>query len=246
LSHHLRLLAAMSQGNYEEALVHADAICPIGTIPAYSPTALVVGMDLVDAAVRSGRPAEATAHVTAMKKANLAALSPRKALLVAGAAAVAAADDKAPQLFEEALALPATERWQFDVARVHLAYGERLRRMHGSTTVARTHLNLAADTFKSLKAIPWSARAANELRATGVAKQAQIGQGSVALTAQEYEIATLAAAGLTNKQIAQRLYLSPRTIGAHLYRAYPKLGISSRAALRDALNGLQDDISRPS
>jgi DNA-binding CsgD family transcriptional regulator len=55
------------------------------------------------------------------------------------------------------------------------------------------------------------------------------------LTPQEREIAMLAATGLTNKQIAQRLFLSPRTVGAHLNRVYPKLGIASRAALRDAL-----------
>jgi DNA-binding CsgD family transcriptional regulator len=55
------------------------------------------------------------------------------------------------------------------------------------------------------------------------------------LTAQEREIATLAAAGLTNKQIAERLFLSPRTVSAHLYRVFPKLGVTSRAALYDAL-----------
>lgn len=59
-----------------------------------------------------------------------------------------------------------------------------------------------------------------------------------ALTAQEREIAQLAAAGLTNKQIGQRLFLSPRTVGGHLHRLFPKLGVSTRAALRDALNSL--------
>ncbi|MFD7135233.1 response regulator transcription factor [Streptomyces sp. NPDC059894] len=59
-----------------------------------------------------------------------------------------------------------------------------------------------------------------------------------ALTVQELEIATLAATGLTNKQIAERLFLSHRTIGTHLYQIYPKLGINSRAALRDALAAL--------
>jgi DNA-binding CsgD family transcriptional regulator len=59
-----------------------------------------------------------------------------------------------------------------------------------------------------------------------------------ALTAQEREIAQLAAAGLTNKQIGHRLFLSPRTVGGHLHRLFPKLGVSTRAALRDALNSL--------
>lgn len=59
----------------------------------------------------------------------------------------------------------------------------------------------------------------------------------VSLTAQELEIAHLAASGMTNRQIGERLYLSHRTVGAHLYRVFPKLGVSSRAGLRDALSG---------
>jgi DNA-binding NarL/FixJ family response regulator len=61
------------------------------------------------------------------------------------------------------------------------------------------------------------------------------------LTTQEYEIAELAAAGLTNRQIGEQLFLSHRTVSTHLYRIFPKLGITSRAALRDALA----TISRP-
>ncbi|MFL6115484.1 MAG: response regulator transcription factor, partial [Catenulispora sp.] len=59
------------------------------------------------------------------------------------------------------------------------------------------------------------------------------------LTSQELEIAQLAASGLTNKQIAQRLLISHRTVGAHLYQIFPKLGITSRAMLRDALESLE-------
>ena len=60
------------------------------------------------------------------------------------------------------------------------------------------------------------------------------------LTPQQREIATLAAAGLTNKQIGERLYLSHRTVATHLYQILPKLGVTSRAALRDALSGNED------
>ena len=63
-------------------------------------------------------------------------------------------------------------------------------------------------------------------------------KGLVHLTAREQEIASLAAAGLTNKQIGQHLYLSPRTVSSHLYRLFPKLGVSRRAGLRDALTAL--------
>jgi DNA-binding NarL/FixJ family response regulator len=82
-------------------------------------------------------------------------------------------------------------------------------------------------------------RANRELRASGYGvRQADLG-GST-LTSQERAIADLAASGLSNKQIAERLYLSHRTVGAHLYRIYPKLGIGSRAALRDALDAAND------
>jgi DNA-binding NarL/FixJ family response regulator len=79
-----------------------------------------------------------------------------------------------------------------------------------------------------------------ELGAAGlVAGLREAGPGGAAsLTPQEYEVAVLAAAGLTNKQIGERLYLSHRTVAAHLYQAFPKLGVSSRAALRDALAGM--------
>ena len=78
-----------------------------------------------------------------------------------------------------------------------------------------------------------------ELAATGATRQRVTGGGAHSLTQQEREIALLAATGLTNRQIATRLYLSPRTVSAHLYRIFPKLGITSRAALRDALNETQ-------
>ena len=85
---------------------------------------------------------------------------------------------------------------------------------------------------------PWATRASNEVRATGLTHRGAAGdRGIGALTAQEHRIAQLAASGLSNKQIGSRLYLSPRTVGAHLYRVFPKLGITSRAALRDALSG---------
>jgi DNA-binding NarL/FixJ family response regulator len=88
---------------------------------------------------------------------------------------------------------------------------------------------------------PWCARASAELRALGTTRTHRSGVGPAALTPQEREIAMLAATGLTNKEIAARVYLSARTVGAHLYHAYPKLGIASRAALRDALSQLDDE-----
>jgi DNA-binding CsgD family transcriptional regulator len=237
---HARALAALGRGRYEDAYRHACGISRAGELASHVPPALLVVMDLVEAAVRTGRASEATAHVAAATEAGIAAISPRLALLVKASAAIAAADHEAVGLFEEALAVPGTDRWPFELARVRLSYGERLRRVK-STTEARTQLADAIDTFERLGARPWAARAGNELRATGLSVGAAGVTGPASLTPQQREIALLAAAGLTNKQIAERLFLSPRTVAAHMRQLFPKLGVASRAALRDALADLPPD-----
>jgi DNA-binding NarL/FixJ family response regulator len=91
------------------------------------------------------------------------------------------------------------------------------------------------EAFDALGALPWSERARQELRAAGASTQRRIPERQEALTPQELQIALMAAEGLTNREIGQKLYLSHRTIGSHLYRIYPKLDITSRFQLRDAL-----------
>ncbi|WP_026415413.1 ATP-binding protein [Actinomadura oligospora] len=235
---HARTLAALGQGDFEYAYRQASAISPAGTFVPHVPHALWVAMDLVESAVHTGRHAEAEAHVAAMRDNLVAELSPRLALITRASEAVAAAtDDRAGRLFEEALALPDVERWPFDLARVHLAYGSRLRRAQ-SRLKARDHLSTALERFEWLGAHPWATRAANEIRATGRARPGNAPSAPVHLTPQEREIAVLAARGLTNKQIGERLRLSHRTVSSHLHRLYPKLGITTRTALNDALADL--------
>ena len=123
----------------------------------------------------------------------------------------------------------------FERARVRLMYGERLRAQR-LIPEAKLHLHAAAAEFEYLGARRWRERAIQALRP--IAADAAIsGSGATfsELTEQEERIAALAAAGLSNKEIGARLYLSPRTVGGHLYNVFPKLGIKSRAALRDAL-----------
>ncbi|MFF7369704.1 ATP-binding protein [Streptomyces tricolor] len=234
---HARALAALGNGDFETAYRHARALSRPGTVAPYVPIAMWGTMDLVEAALRTGREQEAAAHAAAMRASAMAELSPRLELLVAACEALTTPGEESVALFERALALPGPERWPFDTARIRLFHGERLRRLR-ATTEAREQLTQAMDAFQRLGAKPWVTRAAAELRASGLSAPASVRPGPVALTAQELQIATLAATGLTNKQIAERLYLSHRTIGTHLYQIYPKLGISSRAALRDALSGL--------
>jgi DNA-binding CsgD family transcriptional regulator len=236
-SSHAQALAALGRGDVDTAYRQSTAIAAAGSVANHFGQTLWIAMDLVESAVRSGRGVEAAAHVRAMRDADVAALSPRLAFIAAASAAIAAPDVSAVDLFEGALAIDGIERWPFDLARVRLAFGERLRRARGMTE-ARVHLTRALETFERLGAHQWAERASNELRATGQTKPRGEDRDRDALTAQEREIALLAAAGLSNKEIAKRLFLSPRTVSAHLYRIFPKLGIKSRAALRDALNRL--------
>jgi DNA-binding CsgD family transcriptional regulator len=228
--------SALGRGDFETAYQCAASITPPGQLPPYDAFAVYILFGMVQAAVRSGRQAEAVAQVRAMEEANLGAISSRLSLVVAGAQAMVASDDDATELFQRAVTLPDADQWPFYLAQVELAFGEHLRRRR-AITEARAHLTVAQTIFDGLGARPWSARTATELRATGVNQSPSDRGRGEALTAQEAQVASLAAAGLTNKQIGEKLYMSPRTVGAHLYRVFPKLGITSRAALRDALTG---------
>jgi DNA-binding CsgD family transcriptional regulator len=234
---HLRCLAALSTGDVEEAYQQACAVSPAGVLPPHVPHALWVALDLVEAAERSGHHAAARAHVDALLALDVAGLSSRLALVVGTAAGVVAPEREYRALFESALAGDEAPRWCFDHARSRLLFGERLRRSRASK-LARTHLSAAAELFADLGAVPWQERAERELRATGEHHVRQHRADPGALTAQELQIAMLAAEGKTNKEIGRLLYVSPRTVGAHLYSLFPRLGITSRAALRDALTAL--------
>ncbi|WP_153183124.1 helix-turn-helix transcriptional regulator, partial [Streptomyces sp. E5N91] len=242
LASHAKGLGALASGDFEAAFRHTAAVSPPGELAPHVPHAMWSGMDLVEAAIRTGRSEEAAAHATAMRESSMADLSPRLALLVRACEALTTSGDDILRLFDQALASVEDGQWPFDVARVRLFYGENLRRRR-ATKEAREQLVAALDAFERLGAAPWAKRASAELRATGYTGPAIEPAKSVSLTAQEWQIAKLAASGLTNKQIAERLFLSHRTVGTHLYQIYPKLGISSRTALRDALDSLahEDD-----
>ena len=231
-----RMLDALGRGDFEDAYRHATVITPAGELATHVPHALWVIMDVVEAAGVRAAAGDASAHVAVARAADLSPMSARLAMTIDAAAARSAPDEEAMALFERALAVAGGERWPFDRARVALAYGERLRRAK-ATTEARRHLTAALEIFRRLDARPWIDRAAAELRATG---ESVARRSAVDLTPQQREIAELAAAGLSNKQIGTRLFLSPRTVGTHLYHMFPKLGITSRASLRDALSAIDE------
>jgi DNA-binding CsgD family transcriptional regulator len=154
---------------------------------------------------------------------------------VARCRALRAQHADAEAYFTEALARHDPYGRVWESARTALLYGEWLRRARRRSE-ARGHLKAALDTFERLGAHPWADRARSELGASGasVTVHQELGRSvaeEAGLTPQESQIVRLAARGLSNRDIAAQLFLSPRTVGYHLYKAYPKLGVVSRGEL---------------
>jgi DNA-binding CsgD family transcriptional regulator len=239
LAQFVRSLAAVSVRRFDDAYRECVALTPPGVVLPHSTRTTWFVLDVVESALRTGRHDEAAAHAGALVAAGLATVSPRAAMVVTAAQALTASEDDAGRLFDAAVGVPDGDRWPFERARVQLLYGEHLRRRR-STTDARVQLSDALETFELLQAGPWIERAAAELRATGSHLDSDEHRNRAGLTPQEHEVASLAASGLSNREIAARLLISPRTVGMHLYRVFPKLDITSRAALRDALERQRD------
>ena len=235
-AHFVRSLAAVSVRRFDEAYRECVAVAAPGVVLPQTTRATWFVLDIVEAAIRTGRHDEAAAHARAVLAADLWKVSPRAYMAVATAQALTSADDdEAERHFQRAIRVTGGEQWTFEHARVQLLHGEHLRRRR-ATTAARLPLTSAHDTFVALRADPWVQRASAELRATGSHLDTARQRTLARLTSQEHEVAELAAAGLSNRVIAERLLISPRTVGMHLYRVFPKLDVSSRAGLRDALD----------
>ncbi|MFI2608154.1 helix-turn-helix transcriptional regulator [Kitasatospora sp. NPDC018619] len=149
------------------------------------------------------------------------------------ARALLADDEHAEEHFRSAFDLDMS-RTPFVRARLMLAYGTWLRRRR-RVMEARAPLRIARESFAAMGVEPWRERAAQELRSAGEGSRSQGRPDRDLLTPQEVQIARLAAQGLSNKEIGRQLHLSPRTIGTHLYRIFPKLGITSRGQLSQEL-----------
>jgi DNA-binding CsgD family transcriptional regulator len=150
------------------------------------------------------------------------------------ARAVLAPDDEAERRYDAALRSD-LRRHPFDHARLQLAYGAWLRRQR-RVSESRAPLRAARQVFDALGCVPWGERARRELRASGEQSRGRAPAARDQLSTQELQIAQMAATGMTNREIGQQLYLSPRTVGSHLYRLFPKLGVTSRNQLGTALD----------
>ncbi|WP_328418206.1 AAA family ATPase [Micromonospora sp. NBC_00389] len=185
-------------------------------------------VDEVEAAIRLGTPERVQESVAQLERWTALSGEAWAAALVARCHALLRDSE---EHFNQALKLYDLAAQPYEQARTQLAYGEWLRRRRRKAE-ARPHLRQAHEAFDRLGARPWADRASAELRATGEAtlNRRRVDPGT-ALTAQELQVVRLAATGVTNRDIAAHLLLSPRTIGQHLYKAFPKLGISSRTEL---------------
>ena len=134
--------------------------------------------------------------------------------------------------FHRAISLLEAGPRLLETARTHLLYGERLRRdRHVARARAREQLRAALDGFEACGAEPWADRARAELRAAGGQPRARVRDAADELTPQEEQIAVAVAAGRSNREIASALFISPKTVEAHLTKVYRKLGVRSRSAL---------------
>ena len=190
----------------------------------------LAALDRLDAAGRAGRAdlvqgwcAELETLAAATQAAWAHAASEHgRALLAEG--------DQAEKHFTAALAFHERSGRSADRARTHLAFGESLRRARRRVD-AREHLREALKTFEDLGAEPLAERARQELRASGETARRRDASAVTDLTAQELQVARLVRSGLSNRDVAAQLFLSPRTIDFHLRNVFTKLAITSRTEL---------------
>jgi len=229
-------VAALAEGNHLRAYQHLGRLFSDVGEPVHNIFSYLGVADLAAAAVRADRRDEGRDAIERALGRLDGTASPRLGQLIARARGILADPPRAGAHFGAALDDPAGDRWPFERAQLRLDYGEWLRRQR-RINEAKPELVTALETFRRLAAPAWAERAEAELRASGIAiTSAQPRSDALAeLTPQQRQIVRLARDGLTNREIGERLLLSPRTVSSHLYRSFPKLGISDRHQLRDVI-----------
>jgi DNA-binding CsgD family transcriptional regulator len=229
----------LAAGRFADAFGHLSRVFTQADVAYHRWAGGMALADLVDAAVHGNVDLERVrAVLTRWQEVAEATGAQHLHVQLAYGAALLADPADADELFQSAIAF-GNSGWPFFVARAKLGYGAWLRRQRRAAE-ARIHLRQAAETFDALGQVSRAAHARQELRASGETPRRRTPESWAQLTPQELQVAQLAAQGLSNKEIAERLYLSNRTVGTHLYRLFPKLGISSRAELRDVLPSAEE------
>ena len=215
-------------GNYAEAEAAAARACETD-----EPGLPSVGLpELIEAAVRAGHPTIAANALERFTSRALACDTSWALGLAARSRALTSAGPIAEENYRDAIEQLDRSRMTGETARAHLVYGEWLRR-EGRRQDARGQLRTAHRLLSDMGAAAFAERAARELRATGEHPRARTAQPSDALTANEAHIARLVSTGATSREVASQLFLSPRTVEAHLRSIFRKLGITSRRQLRE-------------
>ncbi len=225
-------------GHYEDALAAAERAAEDAR--GLGPSILLLA-ELIEAATRSGHAERATAPVAQLAQIARAAGTEWALGTHARAAAMLAEGEAAERLYREAIERLSHVKTPATLARAHLLYGEWLRREHRRVD-AREQLRIAHTMLSDMGMEAFAERARRELLATGETVRKRTVETLDELTAQEVQVARLAADGQTNPEIGAQLFLSPRTVEWHLTKVFGKLGISSRKQLRSALS----DVRQPS
>ena len=229
-------IAALADGSHLLAFRQLRQLFSEEGAPVHNIFSYLGLADLAAAAVRADRRMEGQDVLDRALSYLDGTASPRFEQLIARARGILADPAKAGAHFESGLCGPAGDQWPFERAQLRLDYAEWLRRRRRIND-AKPVLTEALATFRRLGARSWARRAEAELRACGVAVPGAERDALEELTPQQRQIVRLASDGLTNREIGDRLFLSPRTVGSHLYRSYPKLGVADRHQLRDVITG---------
>jgi DNA-binding CsgD family transcriptional regulator len=229
-------IAALADGSHLLAFTQLRQLFSEDGTPVHNVFSYLGVADIAAAAVRADRRMEGQDILERALRHLGGTASPRLEQLIARARGILARPDEAEAYFGKALADPAGDQWPFERAQLRLDYAEWLRRRRRIND-AKPVLTEALATFRRLRAGSWAQRTEAELRACGVAIADAPGEPDALqeLTPQQRQIVRLASHGLTNRQIGDRLFLSPRTVSSHLYRSYPKLGVAGRNQLRDVI-----------
>jgi DNA-binding CsgD family transcriptional regulator len=193
--------------------------------------------ELVEAAVRSGHNDIAADALRRLAERTTPCGTDWARGVEARSRALLSDGDTAERLYLESIESLGNTRIRTELARAHLLYGEWLRRERRRID-ARTQLRIAHDMLEAMGMDAFAERASRELQATGeTARKRTVGTGDQELTAQESQIARMARDGLSNPDIAARLFISARTVEYHLRKVFTKLGVSSRSQLDRVLPG---------
>jgi DNA-binding CsgD family transcriptional regulator len=225
----------LSAGNYAAAYQALRRLFDPAD-PSYHQTERFHGISFLSDAAVPGQRDDALGIISELELVAAGSASTTLRHHLAYARAVLAGEENAEELYLAALGSD-LQSWPWLRGRLQLAFGRWLRRRH-RVTEARESLRAAYVTLSGIGATVWAAQAETELRAAGEQTPRRSAPSWETLTAQELQIVRMAGDGYSNKQIGQRLYLSPRTVSGHLYRAFPKLGITSRGQIAACLPDL--------